>query len=102
MKTVDEVLETAAQILLRCTIMGIIVLLVWWAALALFGDLAYTVHTWAFPMPRQQFDTIHYTGMLLTKAAVTLLFLFPYISIILVIRKRKKTSLIQKTEDGGE
>jgi len=90
MKTVDEVLEVTAQVLIRCTIMGVIVLLIWWGALEFCGDLVYNVHSRIFPISRQQFDLIHYVGTLMTKAAVSLLFFFPYIAIRLVIKKRKK------------
>ena len=92
MKTVDEVLEVTSQVLIRCTVMGVIVLLIWWGALELFGDLAYGVHSRIAPMTRQQFDIIHYVGILTTKAGVSLLFLFPFLAIRLVIRKRKRQS----------
>ena len=88
--TIDEVLEIVEQVLLRCTVMGVIVLLIWWGALEFFGDFAYSIHSAIAPMSRQQFDIIHYVGMVMTKAAVTLMFLFPYIAIRLVIGKRKK------------
>ena len=78
------------QMLVRCVVMGVIVLLVWWGALAFMGDLAYSVHSKLIPMSRQQFNVIHYAGMLTTKAAVSLLFFFPYIAIRLVIEKRTK------------
>lgn len=90
MKTIDEVLEVIGQILIRCTVMGVIVLLIWWGSLALFGDLAYSVHSKIVPITRQQFDVIHYAGMLMTKAAVALLFFFPFIAIKLVVKKRKE------------
>ena len=92
MKTVDEVLEVTSQVLIRCTVMGVIVLLIWWGALELFGDFAYGVHSRIAPMTRQQFDIIHYVGILTTKAGVSLLFLFPFLAIRLVIRKRKRQS----------
>jgi Family of unknown function (DUF6868) len=92
MKTIDEVIEVTAQVLIRCTAIGIIVLLIWWGALELFGDLAYNVHSRTAPMSRAQFDIIHYVGMLLTKSAVSLFFFIPYIAIRLVIRKRKQQS----------
>ena len=88
--TVDEVLEVVAQIMIRCTVMGVVVLLIWWGALELFGDLAYSVHSRVAPLSRQQFDIIHYAGILMTKSAVSLLFFLPYIAIRLVIKKRKK------------
>ena len=75
--------------LIKCFIMGLFVLLFWWGALTLMGDLTYSVHSMMIPISRQQFDIIHYTGMLMTKAVIFVLFLFPYIAIRLVIRKRK-------------
>jgi hypothetical protein len=85
-----EALEVVSQVMVRCVVMGIIVLLIWWAALASMGDLVYRIHSTLAPIPRQHFDTIHYAGMLTTKAAISVLFLFPYIAIKLVIRKRTK------------
>lgn len=90
MTKLDEVLEVSAQILIRCAIMGILVLFIWWGAMELFGDLAYSVHSRMFPISRQQFELVHYTGMLITKSAVGLLFIFPYIAVRLVLKNRKK------------
>lgn len=87
---VNEMLEVISQVLIRCVVMGVVVLLFWWGALAFMGDLAYSVHSKLTPMARQQFNVIHYAGMLTTKAAVSLLFFFPYMAIRLVIRKRTK------------
>jgi len=89
---VDEVLEVTGQVLIRCAVMGILVLLIWWGALAWMGDLAYRVHSGLSPMTRAHFEHVHYAGMLATKTAVSLLFLFPYIAIRLVIAKRRKQS----------
>ena len=86
----NETLEMIGQVLIRCFIMGVFVLLFWWGALAIMGDLAYSIHTKIVPMRRQQFDVIHYVGMLMTKATISVLFLFPYIAIRLVIKKRRR------------
>ncbi len=90
MNNIDETLEVISQVLIRCVVIGVLVLLFWWGALALLGDLAYSVHSKIVPMTRGQFDIIQYTGMLATKAVVSLLFFFPYIAIRLVIKKRAK------------
>ena len=84
----NEILEVIGQVLIRCFVMGILVLLFWFGALMLAGDLAYSVHTNFVPITQQQFYVIHYAGGLMTKAAVFFLFLFPYIAIRLVIGKR--------------
>jgi len=72
---------------------GVAVLFVWSGGLALMGDLVHGIHASFTPISREQFDVIHYAGMLMTKAAVSVLFLFPYIAIRLVIRKRKMQPL---------
>ena len=93
--SIDEVLEVASQILIRCTVMGVLVLFIWWGALEAFGDLAYSVHSRIFPMTRQHFDLVHYVGTLATKSGVSLLFLLPYVAIRLVIRKRRQDEVIR-------
>lgn len=85
---INEQLDVISQVLIRCVVMGVAVLLIWWGALALFGDFAYRFHSSFAPITRQQFEVFHYAGILLTKAAVSLLFFFPYIAIRLVVRKR--------------
>lgn len=87
----NEMLEVIGQVLIRCFFIGIFVLFLWWGALLLIGDLTYSVHRKiVLPISRQQFDMIHYSGLLMTKAAISVLFLFPYIAIRLVIGKRGK------------
>jgi len=86
----NEMLEMTGEVLLRCFIMGVIVLFIWWGALALAGDLTYSVHNKIAPMSHQQFDVIHYVGMLMTKVMIFVLFLFPYIAIRLVLKKRRR------------
>ena len=87
---VNEVLEVISQVLIRCVVMGVVVLLFWSGGLAFMGDLVCGVHSKLTPMSTQHFNVIHYAGMLTTKAAVSLLFFFPYIAIRLVIKKRTK------------
>ena len=86
----NEALELVGQVLIRCVVMGIAVLFIWWGALVLAGDLVYAIHSTLAPISRLHFDAIHYAGMLTTKAGVSLLFFFPYIAIRLVIKKRAR------------
>ena len=87
---VDEGLEIAAQILLRCSVIGFVMLLYWWGALQVGGDFVYKVHSNVAPsISREHFDIINYAGMILLKLCILLLFLFPYLATRLVIRKRK-------------
>jgi len=87
---VHEMLEVAGQVLIRCLILGVFVLFFWWGMLWLMGDLVYSIHSKMAPITRQQFDVIHYAGILMTKATISVLFLFPYIAIRLVVRNRTR------------
>ena len=87
---VNEMLDVISQVLIKCFIMGICVLLFWWGALVIMGDLAYSIHSWMIPITRPQFDVIQYSGMLVTKAMIFTLLFFPYVAIRLVIKKRIK------------
>jgi len=82
-------LEVIGQVLIRCFVMGILVLVFWLGALSVAGDLAYSVGSKIVQISRQQFDIINLTGFLITRSAIFVLFLFPYIGIRLVIRKQR-------------
>ena len=94
----NEMLEAIGQVLIRCFFMGVFVLFMWLGALTLMGDLAYRFNSKIVPISRQQFDIINYAGMLMTKGAIHVLFLFPYIAIRLVIRKRGKCYIEEPNE----
>lgn len=85
----NEMLEVMGQVLIRCFVMGLLVLFFWLGALTLAGDLAYSIHAKIVPISREQFYLINYAGGLMTKATVFVLFLFPYIAIRLVLKKRR-------------
>ena len=54
----------------------------------LAGDPAYNIHVKFIPITRQQYDVVHYAGMLMFKATVFVLFFFPCIGSRLVLRKQ--------------
>jgi hypothetical protein len=84
----QEWLHVIAGILLRCFLGGMGLLLVWFAMFVFAGDVIYTVHARWFQIPRQTFDAIHYAGMALTKIAIILFFLLPWIAVKLVSGKK--------------
>lgn len=85
----NDLLDAIAKILLRCWIFGFILLLFWWGAITLAGDLTLGVHGDMFGLTRPQLNVIHYCGMMLTKLAVGLFFFIPWVSIRMVLKKRK-------------
>ena len=88
-KETPEWLEVVAKILLRCWIFGFILLLFWWGAVMLAGDLVLGVHGDMFDLARPQLNVIHYCGILLTKLVVGLFFFIPWVSIRMVLKPRK-------------
>lgn len=84
-----EFLRVLASVLLRCWILGFVLLLFWFGVLMLVPGVMYGVHRTLFGLGQHEFVTIHYCGMGLVKLVVGLLFLFPWISIQLVLRHVK-------------
>lgn len=85
----DDLLDAISQVLLRCTVFGFILLLFWFGAVTLAGDLVYGVHGGMFDLTRSQLNVIHYCGMGLTKLVVGLFFFVPWVATRLVLKKRK-------------
>jgi hypothetical protein len=83
---IAEWLEILAAILLRCWIFGLIVLLFWWGAITLAGDLALGVHGDMFGLTRPQLNVIHYCGLMVTKLVVGVFFFIPWLATRLVLR----------------
>jgi hypothetical protein len=83
-----EFFDTLANVLLRCTIIGFLLLLFWFAVFMLGGDLIYSVHGGMFDLTPHELQVIHYCGMGLTKLVVGCFFLIPWVAIRLVLRYR--------------
>ena len=82
-----ETLETTAKVLLRCTGFGFLFLLIWVGFFLLAGDLVHDLHGGMFDLTKHELNVIHYCGMAMMKTAVFLFFLFPWLSIKLVLWK---------------
>lgn len=52
------------------------------------SDLIHNLHGKMFRLTEHELDLIHYCGMAFVKLCVFLFFLFPYIAIRMVLRKR--------------
>jgi hypothetical protein len=68
-------------VLLRCTILGVAVLLIWFSFLLVGRGLIHSVHGSLFGnITNSQFDIIHYCGLGLTKIFVFTFFFIPYVA----------------------
>lgn len=85
-------LEVIAGILIRCFVGGMALLVVWFAWFVFAGDWIYQIHSKWFQIPMQSFDAIHYAGMAVTKIAIILFFLLPWIAIKLTAGKDRSSS----------
>ena len=81
----DELLDTISKILLRSFVLGFLFLLLWAACYVLIPGPIYAQGKW-FGLSPHEMDVIHYCGMAFVKMCVLMFFLFPYISIRLVLR----------------
>jgi hypothetical protein len=80
-----EVLNALAKIFLCCTIFGFLLLLIWFAGYMLAPGMIEWQGTW-FDLTPHEVGVIHYVGMAFVKSCVLLFFLFPYVSIRLVLK----------------
>jgi hypothetical protein len=84
--------EGIASIFLRCFFLSVALLLLWFVFYFMAGDWAYSIHSRWFGLSRRDFGLIHYYGMAVTKTCAILFFLFPYLSIKLVLRKKERNT----------
>ncbi len=83
----NEFLDAIAKVLLRCVVFGFLLLLAWFTCYTLLPG---PIHLQGklFGLTPHETDLIHYCGMAFVKMCVLLFFLFPYIAIRLVLRRK--------------
>ena len=67
-------------VLLRCFIIGFVVLIIWFVFFLVARGFIYDVHGSMFEITDRQFEVIHYCGMGLLKLFIFVFFLVPYIA----------------------
>ena len=84
-------LDAVAGVFLRCFVLAFCLLLFSFVFYLLAADWAYSIHSRWFEITRHDFDLMYYYVMAFTKIVSFLLFLIPYISIKLILRKKQVT-----------
>ena len=80
-------LEVTAKILLRCFILNFALVLFWFFFFLIGnGRLGYEFHSKIFDITRHEFALINYCGIAFVKLCNIIFFLFPYVSIRLVLK----------------
>lgn len=77
-------LEVIRSMLAWCMVINFGLLIVWFLILNLAHDWVYRYHSQWFKLPIEQFDTIHYSGMVAFKLGILLLNLAPYLALRIV------------------
>ena len=85
-------LEIIARLLIRCFLMGIALIILWFLLFLFGGELIFRIHSSMFAITKPQFDMMMYAGMMFTKVFVFVVFLFPYLAIRMVLSKKYKES----------
>ena len=91
--SVENMLDATAGILIKCFVMGIAALIVWIFIVMGVPNWAWQIHGKFFDLSGEQVVLVQYAGLLMTKAGIFVLFLFPYIAIKLALRKSGSRSL---------
>lgn len=64
-----------------CALINTGLLLGWWFFIWFAHDFVFRTHTRWFPMSRERFDAIHYTGIMILKLLVFVFVLVPYLAL---------------------
>ena len=78
--------DTLAKVLIRCWIIGVVLLLFSFLVFMLTGEMIDEIHGRMFGLSPHELDLIIYCGLGLFKLFVFILFLFPWLAIRMVLR----------------
>lgn len=80
-------LNKIADVLIRCFVIAIFFLAIWFALMVFADQLIYKIHSTWYDISKPQFDMLWYAGMGLIKLWIFMFFLIPYIAIKLAIKR---------------
>jgi len=86
---VDDLLDAIAKVLIRCFGFGILLLALSFGVILLAKEQIYEIHGQWYDLTPNQFDLVFYSVLATAKTCVFLFFLVPYVSIRLVLSKRR-------------
>jgi len=84
----DEVFKKIASVLGWSLVFSIGMMCFWLFFLVCADDLVYRIHSYFFEITKEQMAVTHYAAMAFFKMLTTALFLFPWIGLKIVLRRR--------------
>ena len=88
----DLFLRTVAAIFLRSFLFGLAFLLLWVLLYLIAPGWMFEMNARWFDISRRDFDLINYYGIGFLKITILLFFLFPYLAIRSILRKKDRKS----------
>ncbi len=76
-------IEFIRNVLMWCFIINAGMIMFWFIIITACGNLVYRLHSKLFKVSREQFDAIHYAGIVFYKIVIFVLFVIPYVAIAL-------------------
>ena len=86
------------KVLLWCAVINYGVLIVWWLFFLFAHDWMYGLHSRWFHLSVEQFDALHYAGMVLYKIGILLFNLVPSIALTLLDEQTPRDPQIPAVE----
>ena len=80
--------ESLSRVLMRCWIMGFVLLLIWLGAILLFKESILEMHGSLFGVSKHELDLVMYCGLGLFKLGVITLFFLPWLSLRMELRRQ--------------
>jgi hypothetical protein len=77
-------LETVRAVFAWCSVINMVLLLLWFLFFALAHDWIHKIHSKWFNLSVEKFDSLHYTGMVIFKICILLFNLVPYLAMRIV------------------
>jgi hypothetical protein len=84
----QEFLESLARVLLRCWVLGFVLLFISLGAMMLAADFSYRLQGNLFGVTKHELELIFYCGLGLLKLLVLVFFFIPWLSIRFVLRMK--------------
>ena len=88
----DIFLQTLATILIRSFLFGLAFLLLWFLLYLIAPGWMFETNAKWFNIGRHDFDLINYFGMGFMKISILLFFVFPYLAIRSMLRRKERKS----------
>ena len=77
-------LEIIRDVLAWCSVINIVLLLIWFLFFILAHDWVFRMHSKWYNLPVDRFDTIHYAGILFFKMFIFMFNIVPYLALRIV------------------